>query len=478
MGSLVACFFSNLGYSVDVYEMREDPRIESTTFTGKSINLALSERGRSALRVLGVEEEIIERHAIPMRGRMIHDLGPPASPDKGKMRIIPYDSQGRCIYSVSRRFLNQTLLSVAEKDPRVRLHFHHKLLSVNFEEGKSEFLVTDSDATEKKTLVTNVVIGADGAYSTIRKSLMKVSRINYNQEYIDHGYIELSIPAKEDGDFKMPPNFLHIWPRDEFMMIALPNQDRSFTVTLFMPFDWFDSMKTPELLISFFGKYFPDSLDLIGRDNLIRDFFSTAPSSLISVKCYPLHYEGKGLLIGDAAHAMVPFFGQGMNCGFEDCLVLWELICDSRLTKAIRIDHPSESSNGSIQGSKKSHEKTQSVQEDDLDSIFQLFQRKRSDDIKIICDLAMGNYIEMRHDVNSWSFLARKHLDHGMNRLFPSSWLSLYQMVTFSRLPYSEVVKKRRWQDKILKVSGGILGGGLLLAVVVIGTKLSFGSGR
>jgi kynurenine 3-monooxygenase len=409
VGSMVSCFLARRGFAVDVFDMRCDPRATASqsSYTAKSINLALSERGRSALRALGLEQEIISDHSIPMKGRLIHDTS-------GRKRVIPYGQEGQCIFSVDRRFLNQRLLDCAEQEEGVRLFFDHKLISCDLRDMRLDFIVNDK--TSRKTISTETVIGADGAYSAVRKSLMKVTRVNYSQEYIDHGYLELCIPCRDD-DYAMEANYLHIWPRGDFMMIALPNLDKSFTVTLFMPFERFEAVTSRQQLIRFFSHSFPDALDLIGRDNLCHDFLGNKPSSLVSIKCSPIHFEGRGLLIGDAAHAMVPFFGQGMNCGFEDCLILDSLMTPKSAT---------------------------------MERVFALFEQERNIDHHVMCDLAMYNYLEMRHLVNSWSFLLRKKTDLFLNRLFPQSWLSLYQMITFSRIPVKECLDRKRYQDTIV----------------------------
>ena len=443
--------------------MRSDPRLDQENYAGKSINLAMSERGRSALRRLGIEEAMILDHAIPMRARMIHDVD-------GGQRAIPYGTRpDHCIFSVSRRFLNQSLLNLAQSNANVNIYFHHKLQSIDFESGRSEFLVTspleptssssssspagapvlsssssasdetlspagnllarhdeasrtsDGEARSRKIIESRIVIGADGAFSCVRKHLMKSVRMNFSQTFIDHGYMELCIAATSDNEFAMEVNYLHIWPRDEFMMIALPNQDKSFTVTLFMPFASFDEIQTPDQLILFFEHYFPDSIDLIGRQRLVQDFFGTKAASLVSIKCSPIHLQGKALLIGDAAHAMVPFYGQGMNCGFEDCLILDDLMS--------------------------------LFPEDDMEAVFREFDVSRNPDHHVICDLAMYNYIEMRHLVNSPSFLLRQKIDLFLNSILPQScsWIPLYQMVTFSRMPYRRCLQEKQQQDRLLR---------------------------
>lgn len=456
VGSLVSCFLARNGFNVSLFEMREDVRLNSQDYTGKSINLAISERGRSALRALGIEDQIIRQHAIPMRARMIHDRN-------GRKRAIPYGRKPEdCIYSVSRRFLNQSLLNLAQSHSNVNIYFHHKLLSIDFESGRSEFLVTAADTPNsltdsssgqqtanshlisgsgegtgiRKIVHSPVVIGADGAFSSVRKHLMKAVRMNFSQTFIDHGYIELNIPATSQHEFAMEVNYLHIWPRDEFMMIALPNQDKSFTVTLFMPFESFERITCEEELLSFFQKHFPDSIDLIGKERLIQDFFGTKAASLVSIKCCPIHLDGRALLIGDAAHAMVPFFGQGMNCGFEDCLILHELM--SLLLPPGKDQDAGKDSAGNITST-------------DMRLVFREFQTQRNEDHQVICDLAMYNYIEMRHLVNLPSFLLRKRIDHILNRLLPRYWIPLYEMVTFSRMPYRLCVEKREQQDRMIR---------------------------
>ena len=450
---MVACFLARKGYQVDVYEMRADPRDCREEYTGKSINLAMSERGRSALRRLGIEEEVLEEHAIPMRARLIHDTD-------GRTRVIPYGTRAEeCIYSVSRRFLNQRLLQVAQANASVNIYFHHKMQSVDFASGKIEFAVTSADAASsgeeastraavaperrpggesraRKVVEARVVIGADGAFSCVRKHLMKQVRMDFSQTFIDHGYMELCIPATPDGGFAMPANYLHIWPRDEFMMIALPNQDHSFTVTLFMPFAAFHAITSHQQLLSFFRRHFPDSLDLIGESRLLHDFFSCEPASLVSIKCSPIHWKDRVLLIGDAAHAMVPFYGQGMNCGFEDCVVLDDLLTGGEAEE----------------------------EGEGLAQAFADFQRIRSQDHHVICDLAMYNYTEMRHLVNSASFLLRKRIDLLLNRLFPRSWIPLYQMVTFTRIPYHECLERKRQQDSLLTGAAFVTSGLLTIA--------------
>ncbi|XP_076361925.1 kynurenine 3-monooxygenase cn isoform X1 [Tachypleus tridentatus] len=407
VGSLNACFFGQRGMKVDLYEFRNDIR-RMEHVPGKSINLALSVRGRSSLKAVGLENEIIVRHAIPMYARLIHDRD-------GSRRAIPYGKSDQCIFSVGRRFLNEVLLSAAEKHSNVNIHFSHKLVTCDPETGSMTF-----ERYKNKEIVTaqaNLIVGCDGAFSAVRRQMLKRPRFNYSQTYIPHGYMELTIPATPDGQFAMEVNYLHIWPRDSFMMIALPNQDKSYTVTLFMPFENFENLTTPEELLDFFFENFPDAVPLIGKKNLIEDYFRLKPAHLISVKCNPYHVGDKTVIMGDAAHAMVPFYGQGMNAGFEDCLIFDELLERYNF---------------------------------DLAQVLPEFTLYRTPDAEAICDLAMYNYVEMRHLVNSKAFLIRKKFDRFLNLFFADSWVPLYTMVTFSKTRYHLCVKNKKWQDKVI----------------------------
>uniref|UniRef100_A0A8C3VI12 Kynurenine 3-monooxygenase n=1 Tax=Catagonus wagneri TaxID=51154 RepID=A0A8C3VI12_9CETA len=313
VGSLNACFLAKRNFQVDVYEAREDIRVTQLA-RGRSINLALSYRGRQALKAIGLEDQIVSQ-GIPMRARMIHSLS-------GKKSAIPYGTKSQYILSISRENLNKDLLTAVEKYPNAKVHFGHRLLGCRPESRTITVLGPDG---VPKDVTCDLIVGCDGAYSTVRTHLVKKPRFDYSQQYIPHGYMELSIPPR-DGQFAMEPNYLHIWPRDTFMMIALPNMDRSFTCTLFMPFEEFEKLLTSHDVLAFFQKHFPDSLHLIGREALAQDFFLLPAQPMVSVKCSSFHFQSHCVLMGDAAHALVPFFGQGMNAGFEDCLVFDELM--------------------------------------------------------------------------------------------------------------------------------------------------------
>merc|ERR1711872_697058 len=308
----------------------------------------------------------------------------------------------------------------------IKFHFNHKLVKADLEKPQLTFERTDVDDPSQKTVVINpdLVIGCDGAYSAVRKEMMKRPRFNYSQEYIPHAYMELLMPPV-NGDFAMPPNYLHIWPRGQFMMIGLPNQDKTFTLTLFMSTSTFENIKDKDSLLQFFNENFRDSIPLIGLERLVTDFFSNRALPLVSVKCSPYNVGGKTLIMGDAAHAMVPFYGQGMNCGMEDCMVL-----EDCLTK---------------------HEMN-------LDAALNEYSKTRNPDAEAMCDLAMYNYVEMRDLVNKKSFLIRKKLDNFLHWLLPSWWVPLYTSVTFSRMRYHKCVSNRAWQDSALGKISSLIG--------------------
>ncbi|XP_052006467.1 kynurenine 3-monooxygenase-like [Xyrauchen texanus] len=418
VGSLNACFFAKRGFHVAVFESREDIRTAKVV-KGRSINLALSHRGRQALKHVGMEDKIVSK-GIPMHARMIHNVN-------GKRSPIPYGRKGQYILSVDRANLNKELLKAAEAYPNLTLNFNHKLQDWSPEKGAMTFIGPDG---HKKEIQADLIVGCDGAFSAVRKQFLRQSRFNYSQTYIPHGYMELTMPPI-DGEFAMEPNYLHIWPRNTFMMIALPNLDRTFTCTLFMPFEDFEKIHTGDEVIQFFQKYFPDSIPLIGVDALKRDFFQLPAQAMVSVKCSPYHLFDKCVLMGDAAHAVVPFYGQGMNAGFEDCLVFDEIM-----------EHFNE----------------------DFAAVLQEYTSVRVPDDHAIADLAMYNYIEMRAHVNSKYFLFRKYLDNTLHFIMPKTIIPLYTMVTFTRTRYHEAVKRWHWQDKL--ITRGLWVSGVVSATV------------
>jgi kynurenine 3-monooxygenase len=379
VGSLAAIYLAKRNYNVTVLERRGDMR-KSNVDRGRSINLALSTRGLAALEEVGLAD-IIRKNAIPMKGRMMHDVA-------GNLSFLPYGKEGQFINSISRGDLNMLLMTEAEK-AGVKIKFNHKLDSI--EEFKNGLL-----------------IGADGAYSAVRHALQFSGRFNFSQEYIEHGYKELHIPAGTN----LEKNALHIWPRESFMMIALPNPDGTFTGTLFLSFDQFDSIKDPK---KFFEDTFPDAFKLM--PDFEQQWIDNPVSSLVTMKCWPWSHDNV-LLIGDAAHAVVPFYGQGMNAGFEDCRILNKLLDKNK---------------------------------EDWHTTLDEFEKLRKPDTDAVAQLALDNFIEMRDLVADEEFLLRKKIEAKLNQLYPDKWVPLYSMVTFREdIRYSEAYATGLKQKKIM----------------------------
>ncbi|WP_246343527.1 FAD-dependent oxidoreductase [Adhaeribacter radiodurans] len=408
VGSLLSLYLAKHNYKVDIYERRNDLRQNYREY-GRSINLALSDRGWKALEGVGIADEI-RKVAIPMYGRMMHDL-------QGQLSYQPYGKDNQAIYSVSRGGLNVTLMDLVDQNPNINLHFNQQCLQADLVAGELEML--DTQNQEKHTIKTQRLFGADGAYSMVRYALQKTERYEYSQSYLEYGYKELRIAPGPNGEWALEKNALHIWPRGSYMMIALPNLDGSFTGTLFFPYEGdvsFNSLQTEADLKDFFGKIFPDALPLM--PDLVADFFENPTGSLVTIKCFPWSLGDKAVLLGDAAHAIVPFYGQGMNAGFEDCTVLNQLIDE----------HP-----------------------DDWQTIFRMFQELRKPNTDAMAELAVQNFIEMRDLVANPRFLLRKKIEGKINAQFPDKWLPLYTMVTYTHLPYSVALETGQHQDKIMK---------------------------
>lgn len=426
VGSLHAIYLAQNGNRVRLYEARDDMRLNKH-IGGRSINLALSLRGQEALRAVGLEDVVLDK-AIPMYGRMIHQ-------PSGDTYSLAYGVGNQCLYSVSRRHLNELLLDEVEKYKNVKLIFSHKLVRVDFAYKR---LILSNAEGEQVSSKVDFCFGCDGAFSTVRRQMDRHSGLNYSQDYTQHAYKELIIPPNKNGEYAMKPNYLHIWPRQEFMLIALPNPDQSFTATLFMPKTRFAAINDQDELLRFFQHHFPDVIPRIGQQRLVEDYFKNVVGKFVSVKCHP-HYTEGALLLGDAAHAMVPFYGQGMNAGFEDCLVFSELL--------------------------KKHG-------GDLDKAASQYSTERYKDSHAICDLALYNYIEMRSHVSSRLFLLRRRLDRLLFWLFPRYFIPLYSMVTFSRIPYSTVIEQAARQDRMVQrgltvcLLGCILGCGIGLWLI------------
>lgn len=409
VGSLLSIYLSRRGYQVKIYERRADMRKENLV-AGRSINLALSDRGIKALEEVGLMEEI-RKICIPMHGRFMHNAD-------GTTAYQPYGKEGQFINSVSRGELNCKLMDLAEQNG-AEIFFNEKCNIINWNKNEIEFEKLNSPVTEK--VKAGLIFGSDGAYSAARLTHhLQHDRFQYNQYYIDFGYKELNIPAGENGNFLLEKNALHIWPRGNYMMIALPNMDGSFTCTLFFPFEGdpsFTRLDNPEKVRSFFEKTFTDATALM--PTLEADFFNNPTSSLVTVKCYPWIREAKFALIGDAAHAIVPFFGQGMNCGFEDCAVLNRLI---------------------------------DTYAGDWNKILTQYQALRKPDADAIADLALNNFVEMRDKVADPKFLLQKKIEGAFSKKYPEKWIPLYSQVTFSpQIRYSEALVNGQKQDAIMQ---------------------------
>ncbi|GAB4232840.1 MAG: NAD(P)/FAD-dependent oxidoreductase [Ekhidna sp.] len=400
VGSLLALRLKQKGFDVTVFEKRSDPRKVGAA-GGRSINLALSRRGILPLQEAGIFDAIAP-YLIPMHGRMMHDT-------EGNLTYQPYGKEGQYINSVSRAQLNQLLIEEAEKSG-VEVIFDHKCEQVDFSESTLHF-------QSGKSVTSDAIIGTDGAFSAIRKALQNTDRFNFSQHYIEHGYKELSMEPI-NGDFGLEPNYLHIWPRGNFMLIALPNFDKTFTCTLFFPFEGspsFSELTTKAAVSEFFHTYFKDITHLI--PDLADQFMDNPTSSLVTTKCAPWNRD-RTILLGDAAHAIVPFYGQGMNSGFEDVNLF------TKMGEQLQWK---------------------------WDTLLPEFSSSRKKDADAISELALHNFIEMRDHVGDPLFLKRKELEGRLQEKYPEEWIPLYSMVTFSDLPYSEALRLGKIQSKIMK---------------------------
>lgn len=416
VGSLLAIYLSKRGYNITVYERRPDMR-KNRMSAGRSINLALSDRGWRGLEGVGIDDEV-RKIGIAMKGRTIHNLD-------GTIGFQPYGKHHQANYSVSRGGLNCLLMDIAEKQG-VKFFFNERCTQVDLRNAVCTF--ENGESKKVSEVKSDRIFGTDGNFSASRLALQtSTDRFTYSQTYLDHGYKELTITPTAKGDFAMNADTLHIWPRGNFMLIALPNLDKTFTCTLFFPFEGensFATINTEEKVLKFFDEVFPDTIPLM--PTLVEDYFRNPPASLTTIKCFPWSFEDKLLLLGDSAHGIVPFFGQGMNCGFEDCVVLNNLI-------------PSPSPTG--EGSEEIWKK-----------VFHEFETLRKPDGDAIAELAVENYIEMRDKVADPKFLLQKKIEARFSEKYPDKWTPLYAMVTYrTDMRYSEALKKGKEQEEIMK---------------------------
>lgn len=409
VGSLLAIILAKRNHLVNIYERRPDMR-KNTGVAGRSINLALSDRGWKALDAVGIGDEI-RKIAIPMYGRYIHNMD-------GSTAYQAYGKENQAIYSVSRGGINCKLMDLAEQQSNVKIHFDERCDIVDLKSNSAVF--ENTNTKKRNTIHSDLIISSDGAFSAGRLAIqLNTDRFNYQQYYIDCGYKELTIPAGENGSFLIEKNALHIWPRGKFMMIALPNFDGSFTCTLFFPFEGehsFEALKEKNAVLPFFTTYFADAVALM--PTLIENFMNNPTSSLVTVKCFPWTISDKLALIGDAAHAIVPFFGQGMNCGFEDCTVFNQLLDEYN---------------------------------EDWEKVFKAYEISRKPDSDAIADLAIGNFVEMRDLVGQPKFLLQKKIEANFSTKHPEKWITAYSMVTFSpEIRYSDALRKGKEQQAIM----------------------------
>jgi len=408
-GSLLAIYLAKRGFHVDIYERRPDMR-KTPISAGRSINLAISTRGIHALREAGVVDAIM-KIAVPMKGRMMHAVS-------GELTFQRYGKDDtEVIYAVLRSELSMALMNEAEKYPNVKIHFNERCTGMDFKTGEIELRDDDIIGHARKAR-TEVVIGTDGSASAIRMDMLKAGRFNFSQQYLEHGYKELTIPAGPNGEYKIEKNALHIWPRKTYMLIALPNIDGSFACIFFFPFEGdpsFASLDHEVKVLDFFKTQFPDVVPLM--PNLLENYFSNPTGAMVTIKCAPWHIDGKALLLGDAAHAIVPFFGQGVNCAFESCAYLAECIDQHG---------------------------------NDWQKIFAEFENLRKVNTDAIAELALKNFVEMRDLVADPKFLFKKKVEQALQQKYPTIFVPKYSMVTFHRLPYSVALSRGKIQDRIL----------------------------
>ncbi len=408
VGSLLSIYFARRGFDVEIFERRPDMR-KNHMAAGRSINLAISTRGLSSLEQVGLKEKVM-KICLPMHGRAVHGLD-------GKVNFQAYGAESQCIYSVSRGELNKILMNEAEEKYGVRIHFNHQLTRMDLDQRKAHF-----SALEKNIEIeAQHFIGTDGSSSPIRSSILEKTQAKHSSDYLSYAYKELIIPARTNGQAQMTTDALHIWPRKNFMLIALPNLDQSFTATLFLSEKGqisFENLKTEEQLTKFFKEYFADAYEMLPQ--LKNEFFENPTGRMVTIKTDSWSFEDKALILGDAAHAIVPFFGQGMNCGFEDCRVL-----DQVLQK---------------QGPELNWQ-----------NIFDEFFKVRKLNADAIADLAQENFIEMRDKVSDQQFLFHKAVERILMKNFSQNYLSRYQMVSFSNIPYQLAKSIGSIEDEILK---------------------------
>jgi kynurenine 3-monooxygenase len=432
-GALMAIYLARAGHTVEVYEKRPDPRTGPAS-EGRSINLAISSRGIHALGQVGLADRVLAA-SVPMRGRMMHALD-------GRLTFQPYGTRAdHVLNSVSRTGLNVLLLDAAEKDANVRLVFGKRCTGVDLATATASFV--DVESGEPERVEGDVLVGADGAFSPVRQQLQRLDRFDCEQAYLGHGYKELTMPARPDGGFALAPNALHIWPRGESMMIALPNQDGSFTCTIFWPFEGsqsFAEIRSGTQALAHFRAIFPDAVPLM--PTLARDYVAKEAASLVTIRCRPWSYRDRVVLLGDACHAVVPFYGQGANASFEDCVVLRDCLAEHSSDRA---------------------------------RAFTAYHERRKPHTDALAALSLANFVEMRARTASTAFLVGRRMEAVAHRLAPRWFVPLYTLVTFTRTPYATAIARAEAQRRALRRLGGAL---LALLSLLVAAAVGLGLAR
>jgi kynurenine 3-monooxygenase len=411
-GTVIAMFFARRGWNVDVYEMRPDLR-KTNTQSGRSINMTLAIRGLAALAKT-MDLDRIRDLMIPLEGRMVHEAD-------GSTRFHPYGiNQKEVIYAVTRAGLNARLMDIAQTFPNIHIHFNHRCLAIDKKNWVAD--IRNEISRESIQISPDFIVGADGTFSSVRQQMHRHEYANFQQEYLESGYRELLFTAGPGGTFQMPNNALHLWPRGKSMLMAIPNLDGTFASNCILPLQGessFAALDTPGLAMEFFRKHFPDAVDLI--DGLPHSFLNKPAGGFVTTRAVPWHYEDRVVLIGDACHTVVPFYGLGMNAAFEDCAVL-----DACIEK-----------HGNNVG-----------------LAFQEYQHLRKPNTDVLADLSVQNFCELRDKVRSYTLTARKKVFSALHRLFPKTVVPIYTLMSHTTVPFVEVFNRTIRQDRIARYCG------------------------
>jgi kynurenine 3-monooxygenase len=411
-GLLLSIYLSRLGFEIEIYDRRPDIRKDNGQ-QGRSINMTLATRGQRALEEVGLLDAVMAI-TIPLKGRMIHDLD-------GTRTFQAYGKDGsEAIHSIKRDQLNIILMNAAEALPNVKLFFNKRCSTLD--KQNSIIYLQDEHTKEIEQVKADIIVGADGAFSTVRQQMHRGVRAHYKQDFLDWGFKDLRMPAAIDNSNQLEDDALHIWPRGDHMLLAMPNADGSFTCTCILPFEGeqsFASMKSDEDILGLFNMWFPDAVPLM--PNLVSEFMENKISEMITTHTYPWYYQDRVVLIGDACHAVVPFYGLGMNAAFEDCAILSD--CISRSTG-------------------------------DMEATFAEYQKLRKPNTDVLAELSKQNFIELRQKIESPLFVARKKVEVVLSKVFPRAWTPLYSMMSHTNMPYADALKRSQKQNRIARFLG------------------------